>query len=138
MYKISHLIHTADVGIRIQAESLEALFTGALDGMNNLVKKNYCRSNTYFPLQEPVQLSAPDTTSLLIDFLSAVLTISHINKAVYCCVAFHTLKAQKLEGTVWGKAVPHFDEDIKAVTYHEADVKQTDSGLWETNVLFDI
>jgi len=29
-------------------------------------------------------------------------------------------------------------EDIKAVTYHEAEVKKKKDGIWETMLIFDI
>ena len=32
------------------------------------------------------------------------------------------------EAKIHGKKVPEFKEDIKAVTYHEADVKKSENG----------
>jgi SHS2 domain-containing protein len=40
--------------------------------------------------------------------------------------------------TIKGNRVSYFDEDIKAVTYHEAAVKQNNEGQLETVIIFDI
>ena len=40
----------------------------------------------------------------------------------------------KLSGT----RINNFDEEIKAVTYHEANVIKNKKGLWETCIIFDI
>ncbi len=37
-----------------------------------------------------------------------------------------------------GFAVSSLDEDIKAVTYHEAEVKETEDRKWETMIVLDI
>jgi SHS2 domain-containing protein len=43
-----------------------------------------------------------------------------------------------LEATVYGRKVSGFKEDVKAVTYHEADITENEEGCLETVVVFDI
>ena len=35
-------------------------------------------------------------------------------------------------------AVDAFDEDIKAVTYHEANIEENEEGVLQTTIIFDI
>jgi len=44
---------------------------------------------------------------------------------------------QMIEADLTGFAPAEFDEDVKAVTYHEAEVRHG-NGLWSTMLVFDI
>ncbi len=129
--------HTADVRLLVKADTPEELFKVSLDGMAQLLKKDLCKQTDKFEEKENVKIKSADSTTLLIDFLSEVLTQSQINKAVYCNVDFKNLSENFLECTIYGKRVDKFDEDIKAVTYHEAEIKK-EGGVLQTNIIFDI
>jgi SHS2 domain-containing protein len=43
-----------------------------------------------------------------------------------------------LKGSVWGRSARSWQRDIKAVSYHEADIRRGRDGWWETMVVFDI
>ena len=88
--------------------------------------------------ERKIIVEAPDTTALLIDFLSEVLALSQINKEIYGRMTFSHFSPTKVEATLGGVMAEKFDEDIKAVTYHEADVRQNEKGEWETMIVFDI
>jgi SHS2 domain-containing protein len=128
--------HVADVRLVIKGDTLQELFTAAVEGMAELIKPGSSKS----PGNEQVQISleAPDTTVLLIDFLAETLTHTHVNKTVYPAVTFSELTPTTLNATIQGSKVDAFDEDVKAVTFHEAEVKQNELGLYETTIIFDI
>jgi SHS2 domain-containing protein len=138
------LSHVADVRLKIEADTLEELFTAALEGMGNLIKKEVCQNSALVEtdqenlLKEKIEISSIDTTTLLIDFLSEVLTHTQVNKAVYCKIRFEKLTTNFLSATIFGKQTENFDEDIKAVTYHEAEIKKNENGNFETIIVFDI
>lgn len=133
------LPHTADIRLFVTGDGLEEIFSSALRGMGFLQKKDFCKQQEgLLFVKEKIQIKATDKTSLLIDFLSEVLTLSHINKVVYCEASFHKLSETTLSATVKGNKVNYFDEDIKAVTYHEAEIKRNESGELETTIIFDI
>jgi SHS2 domain-containing protein len=85
-----------------------------------------------------VTIKAPDRTSLLIDFLGEVLADAHIERQAYVAVRFQELTETSVSAKLGGVSVEQFEEDIKAVTYHEADVRQDEKGMWATMVVFDI
>lgn len=132
------LSHTADVRLQVKASTLEELFSIALAGMNELIKKEACQDKNDFTIEKKITLSSVDTTALLIDFLSEVLSLSHKEGAVFCRVAFTELNNESLRAIIKGKQVDSFDEDVKAVTYHEAEVKKNKQGNWETVIVFDV
>lgn len=72
------------------------------------------------------------------DFLSEVLYQSQINHAVFPEVKFLKFSDIELEAEIFGSEVDIFDEDIKAVTYHELEIKKSPSGGFETIIVFDI
>lgn len=130
--------HTADIRLKVKADSLEELLEAALEGMSGILSEDLCRHSREFPLTIEVEVNAQDATSLLIDFLSEVLTLSHIHRAIFCRLQVEKLSSQYLIGKIHGQNVSEFDDDIKAVTYHEAEVIENLDGTWYTNIIFDI
>lgn len=133
-YKI--LEHTADVRMIVQADSLEKLFSEAVYGMMKIIEPKV--DNKKEVIERTISLEALDTTALLIDFLNEVLLATHIHKEVYNEVIFKSLSERSLEAKLSGFIAKSLGEDIKAVTYHEAEVKKKKDGIWETMLIFDI
>lgn len=138
MKTIILLSHTADVRIKVEADTLPELFEGALIGMNNILKEDFCDKKKAFTITKPIRIKSMDLTSLLIDFLSEALTLSYTSKNLFCKMKIKTLNEFHLEAEIIGAIAKSFDEDIKAVTYHEADVHKRNDGKWETIIIFDI
>ncbi|MBD3360831.1 hypothetical protein GF366_03450 [Candidatus Peregrinibacteria bacterium] len=129
------LEHTADLRIKVKGKNLQKLFRSALEAMAHIMLPNKEKNSSS---SKKISLSASDKTSLLIDFLNEVLTNANIEKKVYSEVAFNKLTDNKLDAEIHGFPVDEFKEDIKAVTFHEADIQKNKKGLFETNIVFDI
>lgn len=146
--KICKLLpHTADTRLYVEADTLPELFEAAVEGMGNIVKSSPPKAGP--PRAEKlkvqsanvikeIRIESPDVTSLLVDFLSEVLTYSQEEKAVFRKADIKKLTDTSIEAKVYGEKTDEFDEDIKAVTYHEAEVKKNSKGNWETVIVFDI
>lgn len=132
------LPHTADVRLKVTGATLPELFAAALEGMSEIIKAGACRGKTALTERAVLTVDSPDVTALLVDFLSAVLTRSHERGVVFCTVTFTQLTETKLVASLGGRRAAKFDEDIKAVTYHDAEVRRNASGEWETTLVFDI
>lgn len=132
------LTHTADVRVRVTSETLPGLFQLGMQSLNQLLKPDFDSKKHKATIAESVQLESMDTTTLLIDFLSEVLTLSQVQKAIFFDFTINKMTDFKLTGILKGTAVDDFSEDVKAVTYHEAEVKVNDNGDWETVIIFDI
>lgn len=138
MNHYSYHSHTADVIMKVRADTLNELYETAMRGTSNLLKNNFCNQMVAGSSEKKIVVRSVDRIALLIDFLSEVLLNSHINKAIYCNLNIVKLTDQEIEATISGSSVEYFDEDIKAVTYHEANVFKHKNNQWEANIIFDI
>jgi len=138
------LPHTADLRIRARGKTREELFLNALRGMSAVLQpldavrgRPAAVSRGGGDVRREVKLSSPDSASLLIDFLSEALALSQINREVYTDVTFDELAEKSLRGTLIGLPVSGLEKDIKAVTYHGVEIRETDAG-YEATVIYDI
>jgi SHS2 domain-containing protein len=129
------LPHTADVRVRIEAATLEELFRDALHAMMSCAQARPDLDST--TIYREIAVTSVDRTALLVDFLNEALALSIVEEEMYVDVRFRTLGSADLAATLVGTRAA-FDDEIKAVTYHEADVVQKGDGGWTTVLVFDI
>lgn len=130
------LSHTADVRLKAEGSTREELFRAALEGMAEI--QNPQRNAGGEKIVRKIHVISADQTALLVDFLSETLAQSQIEKTVFDAVTFPKLTSSELEAEVSGACVEGFGEDIKAVTYHGAEISKKDEGDYEVTILFDI
>lgn len=129
------LPHTADFRIRARGKTPEELFQHSLLGMAEYMKRG-AGTLKIFAMRE-IDISAADQSVLLIDFLSKVITLADTYQEVYPKIVFDELSETRLRGTLFGASAKEFDEDIKAVTYHGAEIQKTAAG-YEVTIIYDI
>lgn len=115
---------------------MPGLFIEALRGMAEIMKP--IEEIKALPASRRLSIKAADRTALLIDFLNEVLSIVEINREIYTDVVWQNLSENSLTAEFIGKSVAGFQKDIKAATYHEAEVRRNARGNWETTIVFDI
>ncbi|KUL31548.1 archease [Chlorobium limicola] len=130
------LEHTADIRVRVHASKLEELFADALAAMTKILGPT--ESGTGNADTIAVSIEAPDITALLIDFLNEVLLETTLRKTAFPDVAVHSLTETSITATLSGQRFASLRRDIKAVTWHEADVRRNRNQEWETMIVFDI
>ena len=133
MYEIVQ--HTADIRIRVSAGTLESLFEDALLGLMEMIGGEIAGSSER---HEEVRLDTVDRTALLIDFLNYALLQCHLLHERYTAASFASLTETSLVATLALVPAGAFHEDVKAVTYHEADVRRGEDGMWRTTLVLDI
>lgn len=133
------LPHTADVRLKVIGKTLEELFKQAVLGMMQILKHNanIANINANDANKIKINVNSVDTTSLLIEFLNEILLKSQINKQIYNVSSFR-FQDLSLEAELIGFPIDSFDEDIKAVTYHEAEIIKNKDNNFETIIIFDI
>jgi len=132
------LPHTADVRLKVMGQSLDNLFLESLKGMNELMYGRGSKRQTKTSIQETLKLTASNPTMLLIYFLSEVLTLSHIHRAIFYKVSFKSLSDTVVEVKISGTKTKKIKKDIKAVSYHEAQIRKNKNDQYETLIVFDI
>jgi len=139
--KFEILEHKADLKIKVFGSSLEELFKNAVLAMASILKKPELEVRSQKPEdREFLKVESLDKETLLIDFLNEILAKSQINKKIYKVENIKIKVFQKnaaLEAELIGYPTEHFDEDIKAATYHNLKISQKDD-KFEAVILFDI
>ena len=130
--------HTADVGLRIKAASLDQLFAEAAEALLSLLIENL--DGVQLQQTFEIKLEDEDLEYLLFDWLKELL---------YCFDAEHwvfskfsvNVEEGKLTATVagepldWARHVPN--HEVKAITYHGLRVERQADG-WLAEVIVDI
>lgn len=127
--------HTADWALRVRGEDLRALFENAARGMVSMIGGH--ASPTGVDVHETFSLHAPDWEILLVDWLTELLYLIEDQQVVFTHIAVHHVADFSLEAEVTGKTNGRFDKYIKAVTYHNLAIRQTETG-YETVIVFDV
>ncbi len=131
------LHHTADWCLRVWADNLPSLFAEAAQGMNALSGAQ--------PAPGPVtrrtlSLSAPDAESLLVAFLSELIYAAEQEKVTFSRFNVTTLEHSdgwELKAEMDGAPLASATKTIKAATYHNLQIRQTDRG-YEVEIVFDV
>jgi SHS2 domain-containing protein len=127
--------HIADVRLHVSAASVEELFIDAVRGMYAVMG---AESPGASRVERTIEVAdSADRTALLVDFLNDVLHRAHVAGEWFDEVRFETLGETSLRALLTGTAPASFREDVKAVTYHEADLRLEDT-RWATMLVFDI
>jgi SHS2 domain-containing protein len=136
--------HTADLGLRIKAATLDELLVEAARG---LLAMHVANPATIKPVQDrTISLAASDPSYLLFDWLSELLYIFETEKLLLCefevqCGGEVKGSELRLTATCRGELMDNerheMDHEVKAITYHGLKVEQTPQG-WFAEVIVDI
>ena len=130
--------HTADIGVRSFGATEKEAFENAAVGMFSLITDLDQISEN---LEFPVDVEAEDRETLLVEWLNELLYIYESNGSLLKRFQIKELGETRLRGTAFGGPVEpgrhEINIDIKAVTYYQLKVRQTDTG-WTAEVIFDV
>ena len=129
------LEHTADVGVRATAPTVEGVFEQVTLGLLEITGA----AATGAGERTAIEVQANDLGALLVDWLEEVLYLQDARDAVVGDVSVTQVAERRAEGSV---AIAPRDRDlegtaVKAITYHQLRVEEVD-GAWIAVVYFDI
>ncbi len=130
------LSHTSEVILKVEAGSKEDLFREALRGEMNFLKKDLGKEQRGRQKRE-IEVSSVDLEALLVDFLNEVLYYANIYKEVYTDIDIEEFSDTYIKAKVMGFKVDGFDDDIKAVSYHDLKIIYKDN-KYICNIIFDV
>jgi SHS2 domain-containing protein len=130
--------HTADLGLRIRAATLDQLFVEAAEVLFEVIVEDL-QSVTPAECLDVV-LPADELPFLLFDWLKTLLY--HFDAEHRLFGRFEVkIGADGLVGKAWGEPLDRerheLSHEVKAITYHGLRVEQTDDG-WLAEVIVDI
>jgi SHS2 domain-containing protein len=130
--------HTADLGLRVRAADLDALFAEAAEALFSVIVEDLSTVRAERAFE--VHLHGDDREYLFYDWLKALLY--HFDAEHILFSRFEvSVSATGLEGRAWGepldRARHELCHEVKAITYHGLKVEQTADG-WLAEVIVDI
>ncbi len=130
--------HSADIGIEVEACSLEELFAGAATGMLSLIVD----PATVAPeAPRDVTLDAGDLEELMFKWLNELLYLLGAEGLLPSRIQVHRVEELRIEASVWGEPAEagrhQALEEIKAATYHDMRVEHREDG-WFARIIFDV
>ena len=87
--------------------------------------------------QKEVQVEALDCESLLVEWLTEIAYWSETHMIVFKQFEMETVTPSLVRATLTGGKVNKLQKHIKAVTYHNLEIIETNKGL-EATVVFDV
>jgi SHS2 domain-containing protein len=130
--------HTADLGLRVEADSLEALFSDAARGLLAMVVADPATVRAV--TTKKISLAADQPSYLLFDWLSELLYAFDTEKLLLSEFEMR-IYGNSLAATCRGEAMDEsrhrMEHEVKAITYHGLRLEQTPSG-WFAEVIVDI
>jgi SHS2 domain-containing protein len=131
------LPHTADWAVRVWSEDLHGLLAESVQAVNTLSELNLAAGPC---LNRRLELQAEDAESLLVSFLSEIVYLMEQES-----LGVQSLHVRRLDGDgpFWLEvelecaAIQSVNKFIKAVTYHNLQIRPTERGL-EVEIVFDV
>jgi SHS2 domain-containing protein len=130
--------HTADIGIELESETLSKLFAMSACAMFDLM----IDLSDVRPAQKAeVALQADSPDELLVTWLNELVFRAEISGVFFSKFEVEYVDEHSLKAVAWGEPYDQgrhsIDHSIKAATYHELEVSQSDRG-WSARVIFDV
>jgi len=130
------LEHTADVGVRAHAPTATSLFEQTTRGLCDIAGIWQHGSGRAVE----IDVEARDREGVLVDWLNEVLYVHDSGNVAVCSVEVDEASEKRARGRITVRPLGEESEtaiQVKAVTYHQLEVRETASG-WSATVFFDI
>lgn len=125
--------HTADLALRVWGNDFFDLLENAAEGMYELMgiteKPGSNAKNSF-------QIENDQKESILVDFLSECLYLAEVEVQRFSAFSFEASE-KEINVKAQGNEITAIDRNIKAVTFHNLEIKETSRGL-ETTITFDV
>ncbi len=131
------LAHTADWAVRVWSDDLQGLLAESVRAVNALSGLNPAAGPR---LNRRLELQAEDAESLLVAFLSEIVYLMEQENLGVRSLHITRLEGDgpfRLEAELECAAVQAVHKLIKAVTYHNLQIRPTERGL-EVEIVFDV
>ncbi len=125
--------HTADWALQVWAPDLTGLMQQAALGMIALMGARLSHDRR---LERNIMVSADDNESLLVAFLNSILYEMELDSVGFDRFELK-LDGLKLHARLAGAPLLELQKSIKAVTFHNLEIRPVEAGL-ETTIVFDV
>ena len=130
--------HTADLGLRVRAESFEGLCEEAACGLTEVIAGDPGMIRPV--LGETITVPGVEPVWLLFDLLSELLVAFELRRMLFAeCRVVRTNDGIRADcrGERFDPAWHQLAHEVKAITQHELEVRQSAAG-WRATLILDI
>ncbi len=138
MKRFEILDHTADIGIIIHGENLKVLFENAGEAFFHLITD---LRKVKRRVERRVTIGGESLDRLMVDWLSELLYFHDAENLLFKGFKVDSVGEEGLKATVKGEpfqeGVHVIKTEVKAVTYHQLEVRQ-ENGRWRAQIILDL
>ena len=138
MKRFEVLDHTADIGLIVYGEDLKTLFENAGEAFFHLItdlKKVKRRT------ERKIEIGKEDLRRLMVDWLNELLYLHDVEHLLFKEYKVESVGEDGLRAVVKGEAfqegVHVIRTEVKAVTYHQIEVRE-ENGQWRAQIILDL
>jgi SHS2 domain-containing protein len=138
MKRFEILDHTADIGIIVYGEDLKSLFENAGEAFFHLItdlKKVRLRT------ERKIEIGGESLERLMVDWLNELLYLHDVENLLFKRFQVETVGEEGLKASVRGEFFQEgahvIKTGVKAVTYHQLEVRQEKEG-WRARIILDL
>ena len=138
MRRFEFLDHTADIGVVVYGENLQALFENAGKAFFHLITDlRRVRPRT----ERRIEIEEESLDRLMVDWLSELLYLHEVENLLFKGFTVESVGEQGLKAVAKGEpfqeGVHVIKTEVKAVTYHQIAVRE-ENGNWRAQIIFDL
>jgi len=138
MKRFEILDHTADIGIIVHGENLRALFENAGEAFFHLITD---LRKVKGRIEKRVSIGGESLDRLMVDWLSELLYLHDVENLLFKGFKVDSVGEDGLKAAVKGEpfreGVHVIKTEVKAVTYHQIEVRHENRG-WRAQVILDL
>jgi SHS2 domain-containing protein len=125
--------HTADLAIVVRGSALPELFANAARALFAMMTEPPAAMDR----TREISLESIDMEGLLVDWLNELIYLHEVEEETYAEFRITSLTSTTLTAQAIGGATVRKMKTIKAATYHDLTITQTDQGV-ESHLVFDV
>ncbi len=137
MKRYEEIPHTADWSFRAYGRDQREVFENAAFALFAMEGAPMSDRGPAVGTRRAVDVDGLDKESLLVNWLNELLYLQESNRETYHHFEIETFEATRLRAQVVGTPGLHIDKVIKAVTFHNLQLRQTLDG-WQAVVVVDV
>jgi SHS2 domain-containing protein len=138
MKRFEFLDHTADIGLIVNGEDLKALFENAGEALFHLITDlRKVRRRT----ERRIEIGGESLERLMVDWLTELLYLHEVENLLFKGFKVESVGEDGLRAEVRGESfregVHVIKTEVKAVTYHQIDVRK-ENRHWKAQIILDL
>ena len=127
--------HTADAALRVRGQDFEQLLENAAKGMTFIVRAPDFPGGGFE--KRTVEVRAEDREGLLVEWLGELAFLAEAESLLFEACEFEKVGPTEVKASVLARKAFRTRAYVKAVTYHDLRIVETQAGL-EATVVFDL